>query len=181
MKGMHDLKMAFLISVVLGLLIGVILFYVYGEVLGGKITEFKNILFNVADENLYEKDCVLLSNENFNAGDVYNFHDINLNDVELKNVEHLGLLMKCGHGIFKGADIEEWMVTAHDNGAELFDSPLEVGAVCGVLKSASIIFVESNGYETDVPGKSVDVHIKIKDKFLAGTSADMYLCYSAHR
>ncbi len=180
-KGTHDLKMGFLISVVLGLLFGVILFYVLGGVIGSKITEFKNVLFNVADEKLYEKDCVLLGNKNFNSGNSYDFFDVDFGGVELKNVEHLGLLMDCGYGILKGADIEEWMVSAHDNGANLFDSPIEVGAVCGFLKSASIQFIESNGYETEVPGNSVDVHIKIKDKLFAGTSADMYLCYSAHR
>ncbi len=180
-KGTHDLKTGFLISVVLGLLIGVILFYVYGSVIGGKITEFTNILFNVADENLYEKDCVLLGKESFKKGEVYDFVDVEFGGVELKDVEHLGLLMECGYGVFKGADIEGWMVSAHDNGAELFDSPIEVGVVCGELKSASIQFIESNGYETEVPGNSVDVHIEIKDKLFAGTSADMYLCYSAHR
>ena len=177
-------------GLIITLLVGGILILILVKDAGGKYDILANIAIDSANERFYGKDCVEVADESFKSGKEYDF-EVDFGDIEVKNIRHFGFLMECGGIVsrakhwFEGVEIEEWMITCVDSDGtdvELFDSASEVGAACGFLKGAPIQFLESNGYETEIEcDNKVNVHIKIKDKLFAGTSANLYLCYVAHK
>ncbi len=134
------------------------------------------------------KDCILAAEKSFSKDEKYSFI-VDFGDIEIKNVKYFGLGMECPFfRPLNAIKIEDWMITCentHEGKSEvvkLFDGPMPTETMCGLQDGASIQFLGSKGYETEIDcDNKVTLSVKIKDHVFSGSSADMYLCYVADR
>ncbi len=185
-RGMLSVSMWFIISVVASLVFTLIVLHIYGGTLREKLDVFGRGLIDTGTDMSFEKKCVELDpgkHYYFSRGTPYDFNDVDLGDIEVKNIRHFGLLMKCQRDSnFIAAHIKEWRVSCSGEGTPFFDEKAEINVMCGFFKGAAIQFLDNAGHETEIECyHKVDVHIEIEDEFLAGMWAKPYLCYVADR